>query len=77
MDAKTKLVGKLTSAKRNKLSKSTFGIPGERKYPMPDREHASLAKSYAKKELGKGNLSQGQYQTIVAKANKKLGGANA
>jgi hypothetical protein len=77
MDPKMKLVGKLTSAKRDKLSKSTFGLPGSRKYPMPDRSHAANAKARAKQQLDKGNLSQGSYDQIIAKANKKLGGANA
>lgn len=27
----------LSNKSRNKLPKSDFGIPGERKYPMPDK----------------------------------------
>lgn len=77
MDAKTKLVGKLTAAKRNKLKSSTFGLPGRRAYPMPDRSHAANAKARAKQQLNTGNLSQGQYAQIVNKANRKLGGTNA
>lgn len=77
MDAKSKLVGKLTAAKRNKLKSSTFGLPGSRSYPMPDRSHAANAKARAKQQLNAGNLSQGQYAQIVNKANRKLGGTNA
>jgi hypothetical protein len=33
----------LTAGRRNKLGKSTFGLPGERKYPMPDKSHARNA----------------------------------
>lgn len=77
MDAKAKLVGKLTAAKRNKLKSSTFGLPGSRSYPMPDRSHAANAKARAKQQLNAGNLSQGQYGQIVNKANRKLGGSNA
>lgn len=71
--AQHKLVGKLTAAKRNKLSSKTFGIPGERKYPMPDTKHAILAKAYAKKNLERGNLTEAQYNHIVTMANRKLG----
>lgn len=33
-------MAKLTTAKRNSLPKSTFALPGQRKYPIPDRTHA-------------------------------------
>lgn len=65
----------LHAAARNKLKKSTFGLPGQRKYPMPDREHAANAKSRAKQMLESGRLSQGSYSKIIAKANRKLGGS--
>ena len=29
---------------REKLKKSQFGLPGKRKYPMPDKKHAANAK---------------------------------
>ena len=74
MSARSKLAGKLTTAKRNKLKSSTFGLPGVRKYPMPDDKHAVLAKSYAKKNLNRGNLTEAQYNAIVTKANRKLSG---
>jgi hypothetical protein len=61
----------LTSKARNALPSSVFAGPG-RSYPIPDREHAGLAKSYAKQELDKGNLSSAEYAHIVAKANAKL-----
>lgn len=70
--ATSKLAGKLTAKKRNSLKASTFGLPGQRKYPIPDTKHAVLAKSYAKKELAKGNLTEAQYNAIVTKANRKL-----
>ena len=64
--------------KRSKLKKSQFGLPGERKYPMPDEEHAVNAKGRAKQQLKKGKLSRAAYTKIVAKANKviKKGGTN-
>ena len=63
----------LSAARRNKLPAKSFGEPGERKYPMPDRSHAANAKSRAKQQLNRGNLSAGEYDKIVAKANRKLG----
>ena len=35
--------------KRSKLKKSQFGLPGKRKYPMPDKKHAANAKGRAKR----------------------------
>ena len=37
------IMAKLTAAKRNKLKTSTFAIPGERKYPVNDPNHARNA----------------------------------
>lgn len=62
----------LTSSKRDSLPKKTFGLPGQRKYPMPDKSHAENAKARASEELHKGHLSQGQFNSINAKANKIL-----
>lgn len=36
-------MAKLTTKKRNKLKKSTFAIPSERKYPVNDIAHARNA----------------------------------
>ena len=30
----------LTEKQRDKMAKSDFGLPEERKYPMPDKSHA-------------------------------------
>lgn len=66
-------MGKLTAAKRNALGGSTFGLPSERKYPMPDRAHAANAKARASQQLKRGNLSASQKARIDAKANRVLG----
>jgi len=58
--------------KVSKLRRSQFGLPGKRKYPMPDREHAINAKGRAKQQLKKGKLSRSAYDKIVAKANTIL-----
>jgi hypothetical protein len=60
------------SLKRSTLKKSRFGLPKERKYPMPDKEHAANAKGRAKQQLKKGKLSRSAYEKIVAKANRVL-----
>lgn len=62
----------LSTSKRNHLNDSTFGLPGQRKYPMPDKSHAANAKARAAQMLNKGKLSRGQFMEIVAKANEKL-----
>lgn len=66
-------MAKLRAARRRKLRKSSFGLPGSRKYPMHDRAHAINAKARAKQQLKKGRLSKSSYSRIVAKANRKLG----
>lgn len=62
----------LTTAARDKLKKSQFGLPGSEKYPMPDREHAANAKARATQQLHAGNLSQSGWAAINAKANRIL-----
>jgi hypothetical protein len=64
---------KLTSAMRAKIPTSQFGQPKVRKYPMNDREHAGLAKSYAKRQYARGKLSLSQLGQIRTKANRVLG----
>jgi hypothetical protein len=66
-------MAKLTSKTRKKLPKSDFGLPGEKKYPMPDKSHAANAKARATQMEEKGRLSPSSKQKIDAKANKILG----
>lgn len=63
----------LTAAKRKKIPKSEFGLPGEKKYPMPDKSHAANAKARASQMEKKGKLSKSSEKKIDAKANKVLG----
>ncbi len=67
----------LTTKRRKSLKKGTFGLPGERKYPMPDKAHAANAKARAKQQLDKGNISESEYNRIIAKANRVLERAGA
>jgi hypothetical protein len=66
-------MAKLTAVKRKKIPKSEFGMPGEKKYPMPDRAHAANAKARATHMVKKGKLSKASEEKIDAKANKMLG----
>ncbi len=66
-------MAKLTSKSRNKLPKKEFGLPGEKKYPMPDKSHAANAKARATQMEEKGKLSPSSKAKIDAKANKILG----
>ena len=70
-------MAKLTTKGRKSLSTKTFGLPGERKYPMPDKSHAANAKARAKQMVNKGKLSPAAEQRIDAKANKLLGKGKA
>jgi hypothetical protein len=63
----------LSTKRRNRLRKSTFGLPSQRKYPMPDRAHAANAKARATQQYKKGRLSKSQKNKIHAKANRILG----
>jgi hypothetical protein len=67
-------VGTLTAAKRKRIPESEFGLPGSRKYPMPDKSHAANAKARATQMVKKGKLSEADAAKIRAKANRKLGG---
>lgn len=66
-------MAKLTTKKRNSLSKEEFGLPGKRAYPMPDKSHAINAKARATQMEKAGKLSPSSAAQIKAKANKKLG----
>ena len=65
-------MSKLTTNRRNHLSKSQFGLPESRKYPMPDRRHAANAKARAAQEVKAGKLSERDKQKVDAKANRVL-----
>lgn len=65
-------MAELTAAKRKKIPKAEFGLPGSKKYPMPDKSHASNAKARATQMVKKGKLSPASKDKIDAKANKIL-----
>lgn len=73
LEIRRKYIAKLPTKTRNKLPKKEFGLPGERKYPMPDKAHAANAKARATQMVKKGKLSPASKAKIDAKANKMLG----
>jgi hypothetical protein len=48
-------------------------MPGERKYPMPDKAHAKNAKARATQMEKKGKLSEASKVKIDNKANRIIG----
>ena len=65
-------MAELTERQRDKEPKSDFGLPEERKYPMPDKSHAANAKARASQQVKKGNLSKADQGRIDRKADRIL-----
>ena len=65
-------MAKLDEHDRDKLPKSEFGLPKEKKYPMPDASHARNAKARAAQQEDRGNLSSSQREQIDRKADRVL-----
>ncbi len=66
-------MAKLTTAARKRIPKEQFGLPKQKKYPMPDKSHAANAKARATQMVKAGKLSAASKAKIDAKANKILG----
>ena len=62
----------LSEKQRDRLKPSQFGMPEERKYPMPDEDHARNAKARAAQQQGKGNLTKAEKARIDRKADRVL-----
>lgn len=65
-------MARLTAKTRNALPGSVFALPG-RRFPVHDKAHARVAKSYASRMAKRGQLSPSQKAAVFAKANRKLG----
>jgi hypothetical protein len=65
-------MAELKEKKRDSLKSTTFGLPEERKYPMPDKSHAANAKARASQQVKKGNLTKAEEAKIDRKADKIL-----
>jgi hypothetical protein len=56
-----------------KLSpRKNFGLPAERKYPIPDASHARIAKARASQMEHQGKLSAADKEKINTKADRIL-----
>lgn len=66
-------MSELKSKSRDALPSKTFGLPGKRAYPMPDKAHAANAKARATQMVKAGKLSSSSKARIDAKANRILG----
>ncbi len=62
----------LSEKQRDSLTSSTYGLPEERKYPMPDKAHARNAKARASQQLHEGNLTKAEKAKIDRKADRVL-----
>ena len=65
-------MAELTEKKRDSLKESQFGLPDEKKYPMPDKAHARNAKARASQQKKKGNLTGTEKAKIDRKADRIL-----
>jgi hypothetical protein len=66
-------MARLNAAARKAVPTKEFGLPSQRKYPMPDKSHAANAKARATQMVKKGRLSPASAARIRAKANAVLG----
>lgn len=62
----------LTTSKKKAERKGDFGLPEERKYPMPDAAHARNAKARASQMEHAGKLSASDKHRVDSKAEKVL-----
>ncbi len=65
-------MAKLSEKQRDAEPKSDFGLPDERKYPMPDKSHARNAKARASQQKKAGNLTAAEKTKIDRKADQVL-----
>lgn len=63
---------KLKAKTRNALNDAKFGLPKQRKYPMPDKAHAANAEARATQMVKKGKLSPADAAKIRRKAKAVL-----
>ena len=65
-------MAKLTTSKKIAERNKEFGLPKQRKYPMPDKSHARNAKARASQMEHQGKLSAADKKKIDAKADRIL-----
>jgi hypothetical protein len=65
-------VATLKARRRRKLPAKSFGLPGQRKYPMDTKARAANAKGRATQMAKRGKISASTKARIHAKANRVL-----
>ena len=65
-------MSKLTYGERSSLPKSDFALPRERKYPIPDANHARNALARVSESLHRGDISVSKANEVRAKAHRML-----
>lgn len=65
-------MAQLSAARRKQLRSKVFGLPAQRRFPMPDDNHARSALSGASRAVHAGTISPAQKAQIDAKAHSKL-----
>jgi hypothetical protein len=65
-------MAELSEKKRDSLPKSKFGLPDEKKYPMPDKSHARNAKARAAQQVKQGTITKSEKAKIDRKADRML-----
>ncbi len=65
-------MAELSTNRRKHLKDSQFGLPDERKYPMPDKAHARNAKARAAQQEDKGTITAAEERKIDRKADRIL-----
>ncbi len=65
-------MAKLTTKQREALPDSKFGLPEERKYPMPDKAHARNAKARAAQQQDRGTITATEERKVDRKADRVL-----
>jgi hypothetical protein len=65
-------MAELDANARNKLPKSKFAEPEQRKYPIEDKSHARNAKSRASQAVKAGRMSKAEESKIDRKADAVL-----
>jgi hypothetical protein len=68
-------VGIIKDQMRKSMPAAEFGLPAQRKYPMPDRSHAANAKARATQMAKRGRITPAEKAKIDAKANRILQGS--
>ncbi|HEY7524693.1 MAG TPA: hypothetical protein VH720_13675 [Candidatus Limnocylindrales bacterium] len=54
------------------MPSQNYGLPEEKKYPMPDKAHARNAKARASQQVKAGNLTRTEKAKIDRKADRML-----